>query len=196
MAARILIADDDPDIVSVLQDRLQSHGYDIITARDGQEAIGQIAQESPNLVLLDLTLPKLSGIEVLKHLNRSKQSDTLPVVVMTAHGSIDIAVEAMKEGAYDFINYMMEPEPNAQVAYTYGGLPTVNGAFSDPRYADSVYWQAVIEMFEAYTIPMDPIADYDKVMLKISDTVVKLAQNPNLDIMQELQKVQDELNSQ
>ncbi|MCP9463007.1 MAG: sigma-54 dependent transcriptional regulator [Nitrospira sp.] len=110
MAEKILIADDDPDIVSVLQDRLQSHGYDIVTARDGQEAIGQIAQESPNLVLLDLTLPKLSGLDVLKHLNRSKQSDNLPVVVMTAHGSIDIAVEAMKEGAYDFLTKPLDKD--------------------------------------------------------------------------------------
>lgn len=110
MAARILIADDDPDIVSVLQDRLQMHGYDIITAKDGQEALGHILHESPNLVLLDLTLPKLSGIDVLKQLHRSKQIESLPVVVMTAYGSIDVAVEAMKEGAYDFLTKPLDKD--------------------------------------------------------------------------------------
>lgn len=110
MAARILIADDDPDIVSVLQDRLQTHGYDIITAKDGQEALGLIVHESPNLVLLDLTLPKLSGIDVLKQLHLCKQMDSLPVIVMTAYGSIDVAVEAMKEGASDFLTKPLDKD--------------------------------------------------------------------------------------
>ena len=110
MTAKILIVDDDADIVTVLEDRLQSLGYGTVVARDGREALEQIAQESPHLVLLDLTLPKLSGLEVLKQLNRSKQSDNLPVVVMTAHGSIHAAVEAMKEGACDFLTKPLEKD--------------------------------------------------------------------------------------
>lgn len=118
-----------------------------------------------------------------------------PVSLITGHGwAIPVGAKNV-DAAYDFINYMMLPEPNAQIAYAYGGLPTVNDAFLDARYADSLYWQAVIEMFETYAVPMDPIVDYDKVLLKMSDTVIKLVQNPNLDIMQELQKVQNELNN-
>ena len=110
MTAKILIVDDDADIVAILEDRLQSLGYGTVTAHDGQQALEQIAQESPHLVLLDLTLPKLSGLEVLKQLHRAKQVDSLPVVVMTAHGSIDKAVEAMKEGAYDFLTKPLDKD--------------------------------------------------------------------------------------
>lgn len=110
MTAKILIVDDDADIVAMLEDRLHSFGYSTVAARDGREALEQIAQESPHLVLLDLTLPKLSGLDVLKQLNQSKHTETLPVVVMTAHGSIDAAVGAMKEGAYDFLTKPLEKD--------------------------------------------------------------------------------------
>ena len=103
MKGKILIVDDDADIVTMLEDRLHASGYSTVAARDGQQAIVQVEQESPHLVLLDLDLPKLSGIEVLKRLSHLKQAADIPVVVLTAHGSIHAAVEAMKEGAYDFL---------------------------------------------------------------------------------------------
>jgi DNA-binding NtrC family response regulator len=110
MHAKILIVDDNADIVTMLEERLQASGYETVTARDGQQALDQIAQESPHLVLLDLTLPKLSGIDVLKRLSSAKQPDGPPIVVMTAHGSIDAAVEAMKEGAYDFLTKPLDKD--------------------------------------------------------------------------------------
>jgi len=70
MPARILIVDDDPDILSGLQRRLEWMGHDTVTATDGAEALAAIQQEAPSLVLLDLELPILSGIEVLERLNR------------------------------------------------------------------------------------------------------------------------------
>ncbi len=104
MKIKILVVDDDPDIVTTLRDRLESLGYDTITARDGLRALELIEQDTPNLVLLDLEMPKLSGLGVLKQLSRHRQNgQDLPVIVMTAHGSIAAAVEAMKEGAYDFL---------------------------------------------------------------------------------------------
>jgi DNA-binding NtrC family response regulator len=89
---------------------LQASGFSTVVARDGQQALDQIEQESPHLVLLDLDLPKLSGIDVMKRLSRLKHADGLPVVVMTAHGSIHAAVEAMKEGAYDFLTKPLEKD--------------------------------------------------------------------------------------
>jgi DNA-binding NtrC family response regulator len=103
MKAKLIIVDDNPDIVTMLEDRLQSSGYSTVVARDGQQAIEQVEQESPHLILLDLDLPKLSGLDVLKRLSQLKQAADIPVVVMTAYGSIHAAVEAMKEGAYDFL---------------------------------------------------------------------------------------------
>jgi DNA-binding NtrC family response regulator len=110
MKAKLLIVDDDPDIVTMLEDRLQAFGYSTVIARDGQQAIEQIEHESPHLVLLDLDLPKLTGIDVLKRLAGMKQAEPLPVVVMTAHGSVHAAVEAMKEGAYDFLIKPLEKD--------------------------------------------------------------------------------------
>ncbi len=109
MKTKILVVDDDPDIVITLRDRLESLGYDTITARDGLRALELIEQDNPNLVLLDLEMPKLSGLGVLKQLSRHRQNgQDLPVIVMTAHGSIASAVEAMKEGAYDFLTKPFE----------------------------------------------------------------------------------------
>ena len=103
MNSKILIVDDDPDIVMMLEDRLQASGYETVVATEGQQALDQIVHEPPQLILLDLTLPKVSGLDVLKRLSQMKPSDNIPVIVMTAHASIEAAVEAMKEGAYDFL---------------------------------------------------------------------------------------------
>ncbi|HQR15119.1 MAG TPA: response regulator, partial [Nitrospira sp.] len=66
MKAKVLIVDDDQDIVTMLQDRLDAGGYKTLTAGDGQRGLELIEQESPNLVLLDLYLPRLKGMDVLK----------------------------------------------------------------------------------------------------------------------------------
>ena len=112
MSARILIVDDDPDILAGLKQRLEWMGHHTIIAKDGAGALTAIQQEAPNLVLLDLELPILSGIDVLDRLNgRGKATSTLgendeiipPIIVLTAFGTINRAVEAMKLGACDFL---------------------------------------------------------------------------------------------
>ena len=101
--AKILIVDDDPDIVTMLEDRLQASDYRTVIAQDGVQALELVEQEAPGLMLLDLDMPRLTGIEVLKRLPKVRPTEDLPVIVMTAHASIDAAVEAMKTGAYDFL---------------------------------------------------------------------------------------------
>ncbi|MEC4670122.1 MAG: response regulator, partial [Nitrospirota bacterium] len=104
MKTKILVVDDDPDIVGTLKDRLESLGYDPLTASDGLRALELIDQQTPRLMLLDLEMPKMSGLEVFKRLAQSRQNEhELPVIVMTAYGTVSAAVEAMKEGAYDFL---------------------------------------------------------------------------------------------
>jgi DNA-binding NtrC family response regulator len=110
MKAKLLIVDDDADIVTMLEDRLQASGYSTVVAVDGQQALEHVEQESPHLVLLDLDLPKLTGLDVLKRLAHMKQAAHVPVVVMTAHGSIHAAVQAMKEGAYDFLTKPLDKD--------------------------------------------------------------------------------------
>jgi len=100
--ARILIVDDEADIALILKLQLEDAGYRTARARDGLEALEVLAREHYDLVLLDIRMPRLDGIEVLERI-RSDWPD-LVVVMMTAHGSEDIAVEAMKKGAVDYIS--------------------------------------------------------------------------------------------
>ncbi len=106
MPKRILIADDDPDILSGLKERLEWSGYQTMTAKTGAEALAAVQQEHPSLVLLDLELPIMSGIEVLeriRNVNISLGQESPPVIMLTAFGTINRAVEAMKLGATDFL---------------------------------------------------------------------------------------------
>src|SRR5215510_9281464 len=110
MRAMILIVDDDPDIATMLEDRLQACDYGTMIARDGVEALERVEQEAPHLMLLDLDMPRLTGLEVLKRLPKVRPAEDLPVIVMTAHASIDAAVEAMKTGAYDFLTKPLDKD--------------------------------------------------------------------------------------
>lgn len=124
MQARILIVDDDQDILSALTKRLSWMGHEVVTAEEGEEALRLIADDPPDVVLLDIELPGLSGLDVLKRLNDLRTSaDTcvgsrpsvatplLPaVIVLTAFGSIGRAVEAMQLGAFDFLTKPFDPD--------------------------------------------------------------------------------------
>ena len=107
MKTLVLLVEDDPDITVILSDRLKAMGYDVIAASDGETALDATAQNSPGLLLLDIELPRMSGLDVLKRVHQI--SPEIPVIVMTAHGTIARAVEAMKEGAVDFITKPIEP---------------------------------------------------------------------------------------
>jgi len=106
--ARILIVDDDEDIREVVGDRLAAQGFEITTASNGAEGLGRIRTEDPDLVLLDLQMPEMDGMEVLRRIQEERLDTT--VVVITAYGSIERAVEAMKAGAFDFVPKPFEPE--------------------------------------------------------------------------------------
>src|SRR5262250_1141130 len=99
--ARVLIVDDDPASRRLLEVRLRPLECDVATAGNGEQALTVIRKDVPDLMLLDLEMPKMGGIEVLRALRKDKIN--VSVIVITAHGSVETAVEAMKEGAYDFI---------------------------------------------------------------------------------------------
>jgi DNA-binding NtrC family response regulator len=107
LKAKILVVDDDPDIRKILQDRLEALEYRVVTAENGREALEKVAQEDPDLMFLDLQMPGMDGVQVLKNL---KDSSDLAVIIITAFGTIEKAVEAMKEGAFDFITKPFSPD--------------------------------------------------------------------------------------
>jgi DNA-binding response OmpR family regulator len=106
--ARILIVDDEPNVRLVFRTALEASGYSITTAGDGDEALEWLEKESVELVLLDLQMPILSGMDVLERLR--KEGHDVPVVIITAHGNVPNAVQAMKLGAIDFLTKPISPE--------------------------------------------------------------------------------------
>ncbi len=98
---RILIVDDEKNIVASLQDILSDEGYEVVTANEGLGALELIQTDPPDLILLDIWIPGMDGIEVLKVV-KTYHPD-IEVLVMSGHGTIDTAVQATKLGAQDFI---------------------------------------------------------------------------------------------
>ena len=97
----ILVADDDPYVQEALKDRLESLGCRVLQAADGLQAVEIIERQTPHMAFLDIEMPGMKGLDVLREIR--KRDHNLPVVIITAYGTIGLAVEAMKEGAYDFI---------------------------------------------------------------------------------------------
>jgi DNA-binding NtrC family response regulator len=106
--ARILIVEDKDSLRAMLRHARESQGHDVIEARDQAEAVQQLQVAQPSLVLSDLRLPEGDGLGVLKA-SKDIDADT-PVIVMTAYGSIEDAVRAMKEGALDFLAKPVDPD--------------------------------------------------------------------------------------
>jgi DNA-binding NtrC family response regulator len=103
----ILIVDDDPDVQEVLKDRLESLGYRAVQASSARDGLALLEKENPQMVFLDIELPDMNGLEALKTI-RKRQND-VAVVIITAYGTIERAVQAMKDGAYDFISKPLKP---------------------------------------------------------------------------------------
>ena len=105
--ATIMVVDDDPDIRLILEDRLEALNYRVETAANGGEALDKVAEAEPDLMFLDLQMPGMDGFQVLRKL---KDHSDLAIIIITAFGTIEKAVEAIKEGAFDFITKPFSPE--------------------------------------------------------------------------------------
>src|SRR5437660_792611 len=101
MSENILVVDDELSNRRILEQVLVRAGYNVETASDGSEALKKLESSRPEAIILDYMMPGLSGLDVLKELR--KREDDTPVIMITAYGSVERAVEAMQQGAYDFI---------------------------------------------------------------------------------------------
>lgn len=106
--ANILIVDDDHDILRLIDLRLQSAGYQTTLAHNGVAALACAAIQRPDLVITDLQMPELNGMELMVQLHR--QHPTLPVIILTAHGTIPDAVAATHQGAFSFLSKPFESQ--------------------------------------------------------------------------------------
>jgi DNA-binding response OmpR family regulator len=105
--SKVLIVDDEPSVRLVFRTTLEAAGYDVAEAAEGGAALGALRGGPVDLVFLDLRMPGMDGLEVLRHLR--DVGDDVPVVIVTAHGDVPNAVEAMKLGAIDFLAKPLSP---------------------------------------------------------------------------------------
>lgn len=106
----LLVADDDEDILALVQLRLSRSGFEVIVARDGQEAL-QLAQDRhPDLAVLDWMMPKATGLEVLRAIRANSATADIPVVLLTARASENDIQEGLDAGAVDYIAKPFSPQ--------------------------------------------------------------------------------------
>jgi NtrC-family two-component system response regulator AlgB len=106
--SRVLVLDDDPQIVRTLELMLRHDGHEVLTASSGELALERLEIEAVDIALVDLQLPGMSGTEVLRKLRDTHRD--VETVIITAYGSIETAVEAMKEGAFDYLTKPFSPD--------------------------------------------------------------------------------------
>lgn len=110
---KALVVDDEPDMRWLLARTLRDQGFEVVTAEDGQAALEQISCEPPDVVLLDLKMPRLDGIQVLEQ--AKAVAPHMPVVLVTAYGNLPSAIQAMRLGADD---YLAKPFDNDEILLT------------------------------------------------------------------------------
>ncbi len=110
MAKKILVVDDEVRVLTVIQKRLQSAGYEVITATNGRDGLKLARAENPDLVILDLILPGMGGYEVCSFLKRDKRFSHIPVIILTARSQEKDIEEGNRAGADAYFTKPFNPE--------------------------------------------------------------------------------------
>jgi DNA-binding response OmpR family regulator len=100
---KILVIDDLPENVFMLQDRLENEGYEVLTAYDGKTGIEKARNDLPDLILLDVMMPDITGIEVCQTLVNDEQTKNIPIILVTAKSGAEDTREGLEAGAFDYI---------------------------------------------------------------------------------------------
>ncbi len=109
MKAKILVIDDEPDVVQLIEYNLKSAGYDVVSAADGREALEKARTLQPDLIILDLMLPEVEGLDVCKVLRRDPGTAGIPIVMLTAKASETDRVLGFELGADDYVTKPFSP---------------------------------------------------------------------------------------
>ena len=123
MKKKILVVDDEPDFVEFLSIRLKSSGYDVISASDGESGLKKAQKEKPDLIILDILMPKINGFELCKRLKENEFTKDMPVIMLTALAREQDLSKGLKEGADCFIT---KPFNSADLLYEIKTALTVN----------------------------------------------------------------------
>jgi len=109
-AVKILVADDSPTERNVAREALEAAGFDVVEAVDGQQALEMYARERPDLVMLDVVMPRLTGLETCRILKAKAQGSYLPVIMLSTRNSVNARVEGLRSGADDYLGKPYDPE--------------------------------------------------------------------------------------
>ena len=109
MAKKILIIEDEENLVELLRFRLEANGYEVEAAYNGEEGLGKIKKIKPDIVVLDVMMPKMHGYEVCMRAKKNEATRNIPIIVLTAHTQTGDIDEAKKGGADYFISKPFEP---------------------------------------------------------------------------------------
>lgn len=101
--AKILLIEDEPDQIKVVKFRLEASGYEVVTAENAQEGIKIAQEEKPDLILMDMLMPGLDGFEATRMLKSDSETKDIPVIAITAMGTVDVEDRCAQAGASDFI---------------------------------------------------------------------------------------------
>ena len=103
MSPRILVVEDEDALSTLLQYNLEKDGYEVAIASDGEDALTQVAEQAPDLVILDWMLPKVSGIEVCRRLRQRTETRNVPIIMLTARGEETDRIRGLDTGADDYV---------------------------------------------------------------------------------------------
>jgi DNA-binding response OmpR family regulator len=109
MPMTILVVDDDPVIQKLLTVNFEMEGYRVVTAGDGQEGLDQVAQRRPDIILLDVMMPKMDGVEVVRRLKADADLATIPVIMLSAKAQSNDISGGLDAGADDYITKPFDP---------------------------------------------------------------------------------------
>src|SRR5215468_8202554 len=101
MGLKILLVDDEPDIIEVIQDRLEAYGFTVITAGTGLEALKKLSVEKFDGIFLDVKMPEMGGIEALEEIRKKDQK--IPIIIITSSSTREAAIDAIAKGANDYV---------------------------------------------------------------------------------------------
>ena len=119
MGLKVLVVDDEEDVVEVIQDRLEAYGFAVVTAGTGVEALKKLSVERFDGVFLDVKMPEMGGIEALEEIR--KRDRKIPVIIITSSSTREAAIEAMAKGANEYVLKPFEwEELKAKIEKVYG----------------------------------------------------------------------------
>jgi two-component system phosphate regulon response regulator PhoB len=134
MKERILLVDDEPDIVELLEYNLRQAGFTVVTVKDGTTALYEIRRQRPDLILLDVMLPDMSGTDIVKRLRKEPATESIPVILVTALGAEIDRVVGLEVGADD---YVVKPfSPREVILRINAILRRTSGAGPEPKAAE------------------------------------------------------------